>query len=196
LRANQEEGPGVRVERSGEAKECRVMAITKSKRHSRIIGQFGEWLVCNWLSRSGFEVMYVDHISIDIVAFREDIGRLGISVKSRTKLPRRENVCVTMFVREEGKDEIANIQDVCKDFALQPWIAVYVETESFGDLYLTSLDHYLDEYCGKSTRRFTWMMIPEYKARYEQDRKVMHVRCEFTECHWPSTISDIESYDI
>jgi hypothetical protein len=35
--------------------------IDKSSRHSKIIGEFGEPFLCNWLSRSGFEVAVVDH---------------------------------------------------------------------------------------------------------------------------------------
>jgi hypothetical protein len=45
------------------------MEITKSSRHQKIIGQFGEMIICNWLSRSGFEVTVVDHTGLDIVAF-------------------------------------------------------------------------------------------------------------------------------
>lgn len=43
------------------------MEIVKSSRHSKIIGDFGENLICNWLSRSGFEVSIVDHTGIDIL---------------------------------------------------------------------------------------------------------------------------------
>ena len=44
------------------------MEIIKGGRHSKIIGDFGENLICNWLSRSGFEVVIVDYVGIDIVA--------------------------------------------------------------------------------------------------------------------------------
>lgn len=40
--------------------------IKKSTRHQHIIGKYGEYLVCNWLSRSGFEVGIVDHTGIDM----------------------------------------------------------------------------------------------------------------------------------
>jgi len=45
------------------------MEIEKSTRHQKIIGDFGENLICNWLSRSGFEVSIVDHTGIDIIAY-------------------------------------------------------------------------------------------------------------------------------
>ena len=62
------------------------MDITKSSRHRKIIGNFGEQLICNWLSRSGFEVVCVDHTGIDIIAYCPSRNkRLGITVKSRTR---------------------------------------------------------------------------------------------------------------
>jgi hypothetical protein len=62
------------------------MEITKGNRFAKIIGNFGESAVCNWLSRSGFDVALVDHTGIDIVAYRPVTGeRLGISVKARTR---------------------------------------------------------------------------------------------------------------
>lgn len=39
------------------------MEIRKGSRHQKVIGDFGENLICNWLSRSGFEVVLVDHIA-------------------------------------------------------------------------------------------------------------------------------------
>ena len=45
------------------------MDIDKSSRHKKIVGDLGEQLVCNWLSRSGWEVVLVDHTGIDIVAY-------------------------------------------------------------------------------------------------------------------------------
>ena len=47
------------------------MEIIKSSRHQKIIGTFGENLICNWLSRSGFEVAVVDHTGIDIIAYKK-----------------------------------------------------------------------------------------------------------------------------
>jgi Holliday junction resolvase-like predicted endonuclease len=106
------------------------MPISKSKRHSKYIGQFGEALVCNMLSRSGFEVMLVDHVGIDVIAQRSDVGRIGISVKSRTRGSKEnEQSSVNLFRSEHG-----NLIEACKDFDLEPWIAVYVETESSADL--------------------------------------------------------------
>lgn len=62
------------------------MQIKKSSRHQHIIGKFGEYMLCNWLSRSGFEVAIVDHTGLDIVTYNPSTNqRLGITVKSRTR---------------------------------------------------------------------------------------------------------------
>ena len=72
--------------------------ITKSGYFSKIIGNFGENLVCNWLSRSGFEVALIDHTGIDVLAYqRATRERFGITVRSRTRLTGTENECVNLF---------------------------------------------------------------------------------------------------
>jgi len=54
--------------RRGQKLKTRV-EIIKSSRHQKIIGNFGESLICNWLSQSGFEVAIVDHTGVDIIAY-------------------------------------------------------------------------------------------------------------------------------
>jgi len=102
------------------------MEVTKSSRHRAIIGHFGEHLICNWLSRSGFEVAIVDHTGIDVVAFNPSNGeRLGISVKSRTRNAGSQNTSVNLLTKEKDREKIV---DACNAFACLPWIAIYVET--------------------------------------------------------------------
>lgn len=61
-----------------------LIGIEKSTRHHQIVGRFGEHCVCNWLSRSGFEVCIVDHTGMDVIAYHPvSKERLGITVKSR-----------------------------------------------------------------------------------------------------------------
>ena len=72
--------------------------IRKSSRHQKIIGEFGEHMVCNLLSRSGFEVTRVNHTGIDIVAYNTSTGeRFGITVKSRTLPEGKEATKVNIF---------------------------------------------------------------------------------------------------
>jgi hypothetical protein len=63
-----------------------LIDIEKSTRHHHIVGRFGEYLVCNWLSRSGFKVCIVDHTGLDVIAYHPiRKQRFGITVKSRTR---------------------------------------------------------------------------------------------------------------
>ncbi len=157
------------------------MKIIKSSTHSKIVGDFGEHLVCNWLSRSGFEVSIVDHTGIDLVAYDpRDKKRLGITVKSRTRLRRLETRSVNLFRR----DERAKLTDACEAFACEPWIAVYVETEQAADLYLTSLKNYEATYGRAATVIAGFQMTDKLKQRYASDPQVKDVHMKFSSRNW------------
>ena len=47
-----------------------IEEIVKGTQFARILGNFGEYLVCNRLTRSGFEVCIVDHTGMDVIAVR------------------------------------------------------------------------------------------------------------------------------
>ena len=114
--------------------------IQKSSRHQHIIGKFGEYMLCNWLSRSGFEAAVVDHTGLDVVSFNPSTDRrLGITVKSRTRNVGTEATHVNIFSYREGKNDRQRLVEACRSFGCEPWIAVYVETQCSADLYLTSL---------------------------------------------------------
>jgi hypothetical protein len=158
--------------------------ITKSSRHQKIIGQFGEQIVCNWLSRSGFEVAIVDHTGLDIIAYRPDRKqRLGITVKARTRSAGTEAASVRLFsAREEGRKKLVT---ACNAFGCEPWIAVYVEASNDGDIFLTSLAHYDEAYRGRSGRENEdWKMGPEHRKRYETDTGVKHLHVRFDKTGW------------
>jgi hypothetical protein len=148
------------------------MEITKSSRHQKIIGEFGERLICNWLSRSGFEVTIVDHTGIDIVAYHPlSRQRLGITVKSRTRITGKEDESVNIFSYQDGKDDRRKLIDACQAFACEPWIAIYVEATDYAEVYLTSLENYDQKYRGKKGKAIDdWKMKANYRKRYEEDR--------------------------
>jgi len=160
--------------------------IVKSSRHQKIIGNFGEVLLCNWLSRSGFEVAVVDHTGIDLVAYNPNTGqRLGISVKSRTRRKGTETESVNIFSYQKGKNDRQKVQDACKAFACQPWIAIYVESSELADLFLLSLDHYDQKYSGKANRVVDdWKMGEKHRKSYESDPNVKHIRMDFSRSSW------------
>jgi len=163
------------------------MEINKSSRHQKIIGDFGENLICNWLSRSGFEVSIVDHTGIDIIAFNPSTGeRLGITVKSRTRNKGKEEEKVNLFFYKRAeKDDRRKLLDACKYFACDPWIGVYVETPEFADVYLTSLDNYDDHYRGREGKAIEdWKMAKKYRDQYADDPYVKHIRIQFQAGNW------------
>jgi len=50
------------------------MDIVKSSRHSKIAGDFGEYLILYWLSKYGFECARVDYTGIDLIARNPKTG--------------------------------------------------------------------------------------------------------------------------
>lgn len=154
--------------------------VKKSSRHQKIIGDFGENLICNWLSRSGFEVSIVDHTGIDIVAYNPKTEkRLGISVKSRTRDPGKERESVNLF-DSKGRQKLLQ---ACDYFACEPWIAIYVETTSYADIFLTSLNNYDSKY-RRERQTDDWKMGPRHIKNYENDKNVMRLHIEFEPKNW------------
>ena len=160
----------------------KINEINKSTRHAKIIGDFGEALVCNWLSRSGFEVTIVDHTGIDVLAYNSKTrNRLGISVKSRTRVKGTEATSVNIFSYQKGKNDRQKVMDACKAFAAEPWIAIYVESSNCADLFLLSLEHYDNEYRSKQKKAIDdWKMGQKYIERYKADHRVSHIQINFS----------------
>lgn len=166
------------------------MQIIKSSRHQKIIGNFGENIICNWLSRSGFEVTLVDHTGMDIIAYNPSTKhRLGITVKSRTRNIGKEETKVNIFSYQKGKNDRQKLLNACKAFSCKPWIAVYVEASDFADVYLTSLENYDAKYRGREGKKIDdWGMRKKDKKRYNKDTKVKHVKIEFHVTNWLGNI--------
>ncbi len=158
--------------------------IQKGSRHQKIVGNFGEYLVCNWLSRSGFEVCVVDHTGMDIIAYDPTTEqRLGITVKSRTRVSHTEYDSVYLF--RENKNDRQKLADACKAFNCEPWIAVYAECEDCADLFLTSLDNYDRSYKAKGKKVVDgWGMRPKHTTAYSLDHQVKHIHITFSSNNW------------
>ena len=161
------------------------MSIVKSTRHQKIIGDCGELTICNWLSRSGWEVAIVDHTGIDIVAYNPSTQqRLGITVKSRTRTIGREESSVNIFSYQKGKDDRQKAIAACEAFACEPWLAVYVEATDQADIYLTSLENYDANYRREGKAIDDWKMRPKYMEKYVADPLVKHIKIKFQEINW------------
>jgi hypothetical protein len=162
------------------------MVIEKSSRHSHIIGKFGEHLLCNWLSRTGFEVSLVDHTGLDVIAYHSKRKqRIGITVKSRTRNVGVETTQVNIFSYRKGRNDRQKLLNACEAFGCEPWIAVYVETLQFAELYLTSLSNYERKYRLAEGRTLdTWKMSPKYKTQYANDKEIKYIRADFRQDNW------------
>lgn len=161
------------------------MEISKSTMHQKIIGNLGEYVICNWLSRSGFEVTLVDHTGIDIVAFNPVTReRLGITVKSRTRQLGTEKSSVNIFSYQRGKNDRQKVLQACEAFACKPWVAVYVETTDKADIYLTSLENYDQKYRRVGRAIDDWKMNPKDREAYASDPLVKHINLKFEELNW------------
>ena len=103
-----------------------MVKINKSSMHSRITGDFAERLVLYWLSKYGFESMYVDHVGIDLVAKNPKTNeKMGISVKSRSRsdtAKKGEHLNIGKYVETKNK-----ILKACKAFDLVPYFAIVVD---------------------------------------------------------------------
>ena len=160
------------------------MVIEKNTRHTKIIGELGEHIICNWLSRSGFEVAIVDHTGIDIIAYNPSTKqRLGISVKSRTRTVGKEGVPLGFFKEVERERKL--VFDACNAFHCEPWIGIYIETIEGGDLFLFSYYHYKRKYkTEKEKVSNSWKMSKDYQERYKKDKDVKHIRYDFQLNNW------------
>ena len=162
------------------------MNISKSSRHSYIVGKFGEHLICNWLSRSGFEVSIVDHTGIDIVAYNPKTRkRIGITVKSRTRNIGSETTSVTILRHNKKNDDLTKLKKACSTFNCEAWIAIYVETEKYADIFLTSLENYYKCYrTSTPITQDTWKMSPKHIDRYKCDPNIKYIRIVFQDMNW------------
>lgn len=160
-----------------------MIGIDKSSRHTRIVGRFGEYLVCNWLSRSGFEVAIIDHTGMDVIAYHPRTNqRLGITIKSRTRLPGTETGSVYLF--RTGKNDRQKLLEACEAFSCAPWIAVYAECDTRADLFLISLENYDKKYRVPGKAVDGWGMSEKHTIRYGSDREVRHIRINFSAENW------------
>jgi Holliday junction resolvase-like predicted endonuclease len=144
------------------------MRITKSSRHSKIAGVFGEMLVLYWLSKYGFECASVDHTGIDLIARNPHTNEvMGISVKSRTRTRGTEAGCVNVRA-----DEFDKVQEACRAFGCRPYFAVVIDAGSIIRVFITSLAHFV-ELCPPTKAASYWRMSEHHLALYEADPQVM-----------------------
>ena len=161
-----------------------IEEIVKGAQFAKILGNFGEYLVCNWLSRSGFEVCIVDHTGMDVIACHPNRKqRLGITVKSRTRIFGKETESVYIF--RKAKKDRQKLLAACEVFGCEPWIAIYVECAATANLFLTSLSNYDKKHKSKEGRLIdAWKMTEKQKDEYGGDPEAWHIGIKFNRENW------------
>jgi ribonuclease HI len=157
-----------------------IMVNEENSEKKKIISKFGLNLICTWLYRSGFEVISIDHAIIDVIAYNsKNKRRIGISINSTIQPIGNEKKSIDLF----GRDKRVKILEACKSYVCEPWIAIYVETMNYSDLFLISLDDYESKYY-RGTKLAEWKMESEDIKQYDQDANVMHLHLIFEPRNW------------
>jgi len=155
------------------------MKISKSSRHSKITGEFGESVILYWLSKYGFECALVDHTGIDIIARNPHTQEImGISVKSRSRTTGTEEDYVTI-----PNPHIKKIEATCAAFGCVPYLAVVVDAGDIIKGFIVSLNHLLELFPkGKSASG--WKMSMFYMNQYAMDPEIKTFEFNTRTIHW------------
>jgi len=155
------------------------MKISKSSRHTKITGKFGESLILYWLSKYGFECSLVDHTGIDIIARNPHTQEImGISVKSRSRTTGTEEDYVTI-----PNPHIEKVEAACATFGCVPYFAVVVDAGDIVRGFIVSLNHLLELFPkGKSASG--WKMSKFYMNQYAMDPEIKRFEFNTRTIHW------------
>jgi hypothetical protein len=155
------------------------MAFTKSSRHAKITGDFGEAAVLYYLSTSGFECARVDHTGIDLIARSPRFKRpFGISVKARSRSPGTEYTALNLH-----KKDFAKIEAACAAFGCIPYIGLVFDSSSSLRLYVLALTH-LRKVVPGGIKVAAWPMSPAKIESYTKDRRIMSIEWQRSATSW------------
>ena len=143
------------------------MEISKSSRHSKITGNFAEYLILYWLSKYGFECALIDHTGMDIIARNPHTNELiGISVKARSRNAGTEGQYVGI-----SNDNIPKLEVACKAFGCTPYFALVIDEANGIRAFILSQEHLLSIHpMGKEV--ISWKMGDKWINQYLNDPKI------------------------
>ena len=151
---------------------------SRSTRHSKITGDFGERMTLYLLSREGFECAYVDHTGMDIIARNRITNELmGISVKSRSRNLRNERGSLNIPVAEFKKLERA-----CKEFGCEPYYALVIDATK-GGVFVLRLSK-LKELSHINQHTLYWNMNALNQEKYKSNREIKWFTFEIHRGNW------------
>ena len=142
---------------------------SKSSRHSKITGDFGEALVLYWLSKHGFECVSVDHTGIDLLARNKHTSEImGISVKSRSRDSDHESEFVSI-----SRDNFEKAKNACRDFHCVPYFAIVVDAGGIIRVFVLPMSHLQRKYFPTGGATCAWKMTAKWREQYERDPKIL-----------------------
>jgi hypothetical protein len=145
-----------------------MIKISKSTRHAKITGDFGETVVLYWLSKYGFECARVDHTGIDIIARNPHTKEImGISVKSRSRVEGTENVSVSI-----SNDSFDKAKAACSAFGCIPYFAIAADAGDTIRVFIVPMRRLLELF-PKGKTVSDWKMSTRYLKRYAEDPEIM-----------------------
>ncbi len=155
------------------------MKMSKSTRHAKITGDFGETLILYWLSKYGFECACVDHTGIDIIARNPKTKEvMGVSVKSRCRDVGTEDEYLSIPNTNFDKAKAA-----CESFNCVPYFAIVVDTGDTIYGFILPMSHLLELFpLGKTA--LSWKMTEQYIKKYEMDQNIKMFVYETGKINW------------
>ena len=157
------------------------MEKIKSKRHSKIVGDFGEHLVCYWLSKRNFQPVIVDYIGIDIVAYNNNSKeRLGISVKSRTRQKTQSQKSEFLLKTKQ----FPLIYEACKFFDAKPYFGIVVDQDVFQriEIYIIPFENILNiNKFKEGNKSLSIRVSEEYTKQYENVKNSIVIKMNYEE---------------
>ena len=155
------------------------MNFTKSTRHAKITGDFGEAAILYYLSVSGFECARVDHTGIDLIARSAKQSRpWGISVKARSRSPGTENTALNLYKKDFPKLEAA-----CAAFGCIPYVGLVFDSSDFLRMYVLPLARLRDLVPG-GDKVSAWPMSASKVAAYANDSEIMSIEWRRIASRW------------
>ena len=141
--------------------------LSKSDRHSKILGDFGESFVMYWLSKRNYEPILVDYTGIDIIAYnKSQERRIGISVKSRTRKADTEEDTINVSAKQ-----IPLILKACRYFNCDPYFGCVIdkdEEEKIGIFIIPFQDVLSLNNFKTDDKRLYIRFSDEYVKKYER----------------------------
>ena len=138
--------------------------IDKSSRHSKITGDFAEYLFLYWLSKHGFECSRGDQTGIDLIAGdRRTHERKGISVKCRSRVPGKETTSINLY-----RADIKKAEDACIAFGCKPYFAIAADLNDKIVAFMLPAEKLAGMF-KRGSDLYGWKMTEKALAQYSAD---------------------------